>query len=79
MNPEMWKLVVSIGTLLLTVVTAPFLWAIRAESKAIRTEIKLAAAELKAEANQKFGELSKDMVEMEGRLNQRIDTRLVHR
>ena len=32
MTPDTWKLIASIGGLVLTFVTAPFLWAIRAES-----------------------------------------------
>ena len=86
MNPETWKLVASIGGLLLTIVTGPFLCAIRAESKAIRTEIKLASTQLRAEIDasesrmkEKIGVVSTDMVGMESRLNQRIDTRLVHK
>lgn len=61
MTPEAWKLVASIGGVLVTFVTAPMIWAIRTESKLIRAEMKLALAEL------------------EKRLNERIDSRLVHR
>ena len=61
MNPETWKLIVSIGTVLVTVVTGPLIWALRSEGKLIRAEFKLA------------------LTETEKRLNERIDTRLVHR
>ena len=64
MNIELWKVIASIGA----VMTGPIIWAIRAEAARIRTEMKLLQAELKV-----------DMVEMEKRLNERIDTRLVHR
>jgi hypothetical protein len=60
MNPETWKLVASIGGVLITVVTGPIIWALRAEGKLIRAEMKLALAEL------------------EKRLNERIDTKLIH-
>jgi len=68
MNPETWKLIASIGGVLITVVTGPIIWAIRAEAAKIRTEMKLLHAELKLE-----------LVQTEKRLNERIDTRLVHR
>lgn len=61
MTPDTWKLIASIGGVLLTVVTGPIIWAIRAEAGKIRAEVKL------------------DLLEMEKRLNERIDTRLVHR
>lgn len=86
MNPDTWKLVASIGGLLLTFVTGPFIWAIRAESGRIRAEIDLKAveaeakrAEMEGRFNLKIADAQKDMVEMEKRLNERIDTRLVHR
>lgn len=86
MTPDTWKLIVSIGGLLLTVVTGPFLWAIRAESGKIRSEInlkaaqaELARAEMEGRLNLKIADVEKDMLEMEKRLNERIDTRLVHR
>jgi len=72
MNPDTWKLVASIGGVLITTVTGPIIWAIRAESGKIRAETKLDIVNLKAD-------LEKKMVEMEARLNQRIDTRLVHK
>ena len=68
MNPETWKLVASIGGVLITVVTGPIIWAIRAEAGKIRTEMKLLHAEIKLELSN-----------TEKRLNERIDTRLVHR
>ncbi len=61
MNPDTWKLVASIGGVLLTVVTGPIIWAIRAEAGKIRAEMKVS------------------LLELEKRLNERIDTRLVHR
>jgi hypothetical protein len=72
MTPETWKLVASIGGVLITVVTGPIIWAIRAESGKIRAETNLKLTEVE-------GRLSLKMVEMEKRLNERIDTRLVHR
>ena len=68
MNPDTWKLILSFGGLFLTTVTGPLLWAIVAESRRIRAELKLVRAEIKVE-----------LVEMEKRLNERIDTRLTHR
>lgn len=68
MNPETWKLVASIGGVLITVVTGPLIWAMRAEAKAIRKDIELAAAAMKLE-----------LAATEKRLNERIDTRLIHR
>ena len=44
-DPDNRITIISIGGLLFSVVTAPFLWAIRAESRAIRKEIELARAE----------------------------------
>jgi len=78
-NPETWKLIVSIGGVLVTVVTGPMIWAIRAEAGKIRTEIALLRTELKADLAASEAHLEKQMTEMEARLNQRIDTRLVHR
>lgn len=68
MNAELWKLIVSIGGVLITVVTGPIIWAMKAEARAIRKEIELVRAEIKLE-----------LVATEKRLNERIDTRLVHR
>ena len=90
MNPDTWKLVASIGGVLITVVTGPIIWAIRAEAGRIRTEMKLVEAQIKltvttqiAEAKldltTQMGELKTHMTEIESRLNARIDTRLVHR
>jgi hypothetical protein len=68
MTPDTWKLIASIGGVLLTVVTGPIIWAIRAEAGKLRTEMKLLQAELEVH-----------LTLMEKRLNERIDTRLVHR
>jgi len=68
MTPDNWKLVLAFGGLFLTTVTGPILWALRAESRRIQAEMRTLRAEIKA-----------DMVAMEARLNERIDTRLVHR
>jgi len=68
MNIELWKLIVSVGVVLVTTVTGPIIVAMRAEAKAIRAEMETLKTELK-------GEISK----AEARLNERIDTRLVHR
>ena len=35
MSPDMWKLVASIGGVLITVVTAPFIWAMHAEAQVL--------------------------------------------
>jgi hypothetical protein len=67
-NVELWKLIASIGGVLLTAVTGPIIWAMRAEAGKIRAE--MAAMEARTD---------KHLVEMESRLNTRIDTRLVHR
>lgn len=68
MTPDSWKLIASIGGVLITAVTGPLIGALRAEGRAIRKEIELVRTEIKVE-----------MIEMEKRLNERIDTRLVHR
>lgn len=68
MNPETWKLIASIGGVLITVVTGPIIWAMKAEARAIRKEMELIRAEIKLE-----------LAATEKRLNDRIDTRLVHR
>lgn len=75
MTPETWKLIASIGGVLITVVTGPMIWAIRAEAAKIRTEMQLLRAEMKLE----LAQIKAEMAAMEARLNQRIDTRLVHR
>jgi len=67
-TPDNWKLVLAFAGLFLTTVTGPILWALRAESRRIQAEMRTLRAEIKA-----------DMVAMEARLNERIDTRLVHR
>lgn len=72
MTPDIWKIIASIGTLLIGAVTAPIMWAIRAESKAIRMEFRAVLAEFK------LG-IKTDITEMEKRLNDRIDTRLIHK
>jgi hypothetical protein len=86
MTPDTWKLIASIGGLVLTFVTAPFLWAIRAESGRIRAEMTLLAkeaelkrAEMEGRLNVKMADMQKDLLAAETRLNERIDTRLVHR
>jgi hypothetical protein len=68
MTPENWKLVLAFGGLFLTTVTGPILWALIATSRHLRAEIPASELRLKLE-----------MAGMETRLNQRIDTRLVHR
>lgn len=83
MTPDTWKLIASIGGLLLTTVTGPLIWAIRAESARIRaelrSEIKEGDSSLSKEIAAVESRLNLKMVEMENRLNERIDTRLVHR
>ena len=75
MNPENLKLILGIlGACaaiiggLYGVVTVPILRALKGDAAALRAELKTAVAELRT-----------DMIAMEARLNQRIDTRLVHR
>lgn len=79
MNPETWKLIASIGGVLLTVVTGPIIWAMKAEAKNIRGEIKQLGTELRAEIKLLGAEVRAEIKETEKRLNERIDTRLVHR
>ena len=89
-TPDNWKLVLAFGGLFLTTVTGPILWALRAESRRIQAELKTLRAEiktdmvemesgLKAQITAVEHRLITDMTAMETRLNQRIDTRLVHR
>jgi hypothetical protein len=68
MNIELWKLFLSGAVLLVTTVTGPIIVAMRAEAKAIRAEMETLRVELKAE-----------LTKTEGRLNDRINTKLVHR
>ena len=68
MNIELWKLLLSGAVLLVITVTGPIIVAMRAEAKAIRAEMETLRVELKAE-----------LTKTEGRLNERISTRLVHR
>jgi hypothetical protein len=79
MNPDTWKLIASIGGVLITVVTGPIIWAIRAESGRIRAETNLKLIEMEGRLKLEMAVIGKDMLEMEKRLNERIDTRLVHR
>lgn len=83
MTPDTWKLIASIGGVLLTVVTGPIIWAIRAESARIRAELKGEIrdgdASLSKEVAAVEARLKLEMVQTEKRLNERIDTRLVHR
>jgi len=65
MSPDMWKLVASIGGVLITVVTAPFIWAMHAEARGIRKEIELVRTGIKLE-----------LVELEKRLNERLGDKL---
>jgi hypothetical protein len=78
-NIELWKLVISVGVVLVTTVTGPIIWAMRAEAKAIRAEMETLKAELKGEIAKTAAELKGEIVRTEARLNERIDTRLVHR
>ena len=54
MTPETWKLVASIGGVLITAVTGPIIWALRAEGKLIRAEMKLALSELEKRLNERI-------------------------
>ena len=71
-NIELWKLILSAAGLILTAVTGPLLLAMTLQSRSLKAEIKLLIAELDKN-------LRLEMAEMERRLNERIDTRLVHR
>ena len=79
MNPELWKLIAAIGGLLVSAVTGPIIWAIRAEAGKWRAELKLEHTQIKADIAAAEARLEKQMGEMEKWLNERIDTRLVHR
>ena len=90
MNIELWKLLLSGGVLLVSAVTGPIIFAMRAEAKAIRAEMGTLRVELKGDIETLRVELKGDMetlkVELKGeiaqtetRLNDRISTRLVHR
>jgi hypothetical protein len=90
MNIELWKLLLSGGVLLITAVTGPIVIAMRAEAKAIRAEmgalrvelrgdIETLRVELKGEIELARVELKGEIAKTEGRLNERISTRLVHR
>jgi len=86
MNPDTWKLVLAFGGLFLTTVTGPIMWALVAESRRIRAEMAASESRLKSEItgvetrlDKQITHLEKQMTEMERRLNQRIDTRLVHK
>ena len=86
MNPDTWKLVASIGGVLITAVTGPIIWAMRAEAGKLRTEMKLLEAQIKLEMSEmekrtegQFSKIIIALTETESRLNARIDTRLVHR
>ena len=79
MTPDTWKLIASIGGVLITVVTGPIIWAMRAEAGKLRTEMKLLQVQLTLELAKQIGEVKTELKETESRLNQRIDTRLVHR
>lgn len=78
-NIELWKLIASIGGVLLTAVTGPIIWAMRAEAGRIRAELALTEGRLRGEMGVMEARIEKQMTEMESRLNTRIDTRLVHR
>ena len=79
MNIELWKLILSVGVLLVSAVTGPIIWAISAEAKNIRAENKLELERKTGEIKLELAGLRGEMSAMEVRLNQRIDTRLVHR
>jgi hypothetical protein len=79
MNVELWKLIASIGGILIAAVTTPIIWAIRAESGKIRAESKRDLAETELRLTKELTRIKTDMTEMESRLNTRIDTRLTHR
>lgn len=72
MNVELWKLIGSISIALIGVVTAPIIWAVKAEAGKLKAELKLELEKMKAE-------LKLDIEKLEKRLNERIDTRLTHR
>jgi hypothetical protein len=74
-NIELWKLILAAAVFVFTTITGPILWMLRSQSKAFEAELKL----LRGEISLLGAELRKEMVEMEARLNERIDTRLVRR
>jgi hypothetical protein len=85
-NIELWKLILSAAIFVFTTITGPILWMMRSQSKAVEAELKLLrgeisllGAELRKEMAELGAALRKEMGEMEKRLNERIDTRLVHR
>jgi hypothetical protein len=71
-NIELWKLLLSAAGLILTTVSGPLLLAMTLQSRALKAEFKLLITELDKS-------LRLEMAAMEKRLNERIDTRLVHR
>ena len=67
MSPDTWKLIASIGGLLITAVTGPLIWALRAEGRAVRKEIDLARTEI----DLVHTEIKLDLAEMEKRISER--------
>lgn len=47
MTPDTWKIIATMGGVLITVVTGPIIWAMRAEAESIRTEMKLMESQTK--------------------------------
>jgi F0F1-type ATP synthase membrane subunit b/b' len=78
-NIELWKLILAAAVFVFTTITGPILWMMRAQSKVVEEQIKALGAELRKEMAELGANLRKEMAEMEKRLNERIDTRLVHR
>lgn len=66
MNLELWKLIATVGGVLITTVTGPIIWAVRAEFKVIRAE--MTNSELRLET-----QIKADLSAAETRLAERID------
>lgn len=61
------------------VVTRPILALVKSEFKGLRTEIESEFKVVRLEMTSEFKAIRAEMAAMETRLNQRIDTHLVHR
>lgn len=82
MNPQFWQAIgafVAACAALYGVVTVPLMRVIKAEVGLSEARMKLLLAEMELRLKTDMTELKADMAAMEARLNERIDTRLVHR
>lgn len=82
MSPQYWQalggIIVACGALY-TVVTLPLLRVIKAEIGGVKAAIDLSEARMKLLSAEVEARLTAHITEVEKRLNERIDTRLVHR